>query len=232
MIGITERGDAALDTSWINWVKAGKPAILITKDPLKLSCYPYLKSEFNIIIHCTITGFGSSIIEPNVSKVQDSTSGIARLKMIYPDNRLVLRIDPIIPTDKGIEKAKYVLSEVLKLIPNIRLRISFIDQYNHVKERFSKAGFRLPWDTFHAPLELRKKAYNELSLLYKNIEICGEPDFECTGCISQKDCDILRINVNNNIGAQRQFCKCLAEKHELLNNKKPCKFSCLYCYWR
>ena len=36
-IGITERGDAALDTSWENWVFVQKrPAILISKDPLKL----------------------------------------------------------------------------------------------------------------------------------------------------------------------------------------------------
>lgn len=36
-IGITERGDAALDLSWEDWVFAQKrPAILISKDPLKL----------------------------------------------------------------------------------------------------------------------------------------------------------------------------------------------------
>ena len=37
LIGITERGDAALDTHWEDWVFVQKrPAILISKDPLKL----------------------------------------------------------------------------------------------------------------------------------------------------------------------------------------------------
>ncbi len=37
LIGITERGDAALDTTWEDWVFVQKrPAILISKDPLKL----------------------------------------------------------------------------------------------------------------------------------------------------------------------------------------------------
>ena len=37
LIGITEKGDAAIDTSWKNWVfMQRRPAILISKDPLKL----------------------------------------------------------------------------------------------------------------------------------------------------------------------------------------------------
>ena len=36
-IGITERGDAAINTDWKTWVYSfNKPAILITKNPIKL----------------------------------------------------------------------------------------------------------------------------------------------------------------------------------------------------
>ena len=35
-IGITERGDAALNTGWKKWVENGQPAILITKNVIKL----------------------------------------------------------------------------------------------------------------------------------------------------------------------------------------------------
>jgi len=62
-IGITERGDAALDLGWLPWVEDGKPAILITKDPLKLwkeLIGHLLSKKFNIIIHATITGLGGS----------------------------------------------------------------------------------------------------------------------------------------------------------------------------
>ena len=37
LIGVTERGDASIDTSWKDWVfMQRRPAILISKDPLKL----------------------------------------------------------------------------------------------------------------------------------------------------------------------------------------------------
>ena len=67
-IGITERGDAALDTSWFQWVVEEKqPAILITKDPSKLNrILNDLDFAPNIIVHATITGFGGTILEPIV----------------------------------------------------------------------------------------------------------------------------------------------------------------------
>ena len=68
LIGITERGDATLDTSWKGWVfEQKRPAILISKDSAKLfneitkmsNAYGFLP---NIIVHCTITGFGGTKI--------------------------------------------------------------------------------------------------------------------------------------------------------------------------
>jgi hypothetical protein len=69
-IGITERGDAGLDLGWLPWVREGKPAILITKDPgtllkeLMLQGKEYPPGKFNVIIHTTITGLGGSVFEP------------------------------------------------------------------------------------------------------------------------------------------------------------------------
>ena len=71
-IGITERGDAALNLEWYNWVLANKPTILITKNPKKLIEDFKNNSgksifDFNIILHATITGLGGTAIESNVS---------------------------------------------------------------------------------------------------------------------------------------------------------------------
>lgn len=41
-IGVTERGDPALDLSWLPWVKNGNPTVLITK---KLLCSDCAKKE-------------------------------------------------------------------------------------------------------------------------------------------------------------------------------------------
>jgi hypothetical protein len=229
-IGITERGDAALNFGWLPWVREGNPAILITKDPkkllFKLMDEGFEGCKYNIIVHTTITGLGGTRLEPNVPTMKDSLKvGYQGLICLLSIDRVVLRIDPVIPTDKGIQVAKNVLKHKE---PNGRVRVSFIDLYPHTKQRLKKVGISLPWDTFHAPLELRKKAYEELG----RPEICGEPDFECTGCVSELDCKTLGVDPMVVSGKQRKFCACLMNKKELLNSRHPCGNCCVYCYWK
>jgi hypothetical protein len=229
-IGITERGDAALNTEWLDWVKSNQPAILISKNPFLL--YDHLKNldKPNVIVHCTITGFGGTILEPNVPEPDLSFKGYKSLIELLGLNRVILRVDPIIPTEKGIKVAINMI-EIGKLIANdknVRVRISFIDNYKHVQERFEKAEIPVfPWG-FHAPLDLRIKTWLTLG----KPEICGEPEMECTGCISSLDCKTLGVEEIESEFKQRQSCKCLANKFELLSNKKPCSHACTYCYWR
>lgn len=225
VIGITERGDAALDTSWLPWVLDGKPAILISKRPNAM--FELLRNfkNINVIVHTTITGFGSTILEPNVPCFEHTISGYCALVGLLGADRVVLRVDPIIPTEKGIETAKSVIDKVL----DTRIRISFIDNYDHLKERFKQNEIdQLPWDSFHAPLELRKKVWEELG----KPEICGEPDMPCTGCVSEKDCKTLRVKPVDKEKGQRWFCACLANKKELLSNRCQCQHGCLYCYYK
>jgi hypothetical protein len=73
-IGITERGDVALDLGWLPWVQKGKPAILITKDP-------------------RTPGFGRSVLEPYVSDKFESLTAYKQLICVYGIDRVVLRID-------------------------------------------------------------------------------------------------------------------------------------------
>jgi DNA repair photolyase len=225
-IGITERGDAALDHGWLPWVKDDRPAILITKDPLKLfdflTCNDY--RFFNIIVHAVVTGFGGTILEPKVPGSAIGIAGFHALNSFLEPGRVVLRVDPVIPTEKGIETARHVIDKCLAE----RVRISFIDNYDHVKARLKEVDASLPWDSFHAPLEMRRRAWEILG----RPEICGEPDFECTGCISAEDCEILRVDVSNSQKGQRKVCACLGNKHELLKNRSRCPHECIYCYWK
>ena len=231
-IGITERGDAALDTGWLNWVLLGSPAILITKNPgllaEKLSEVPIQ----NIIIHCTITGFGGSILEPGVPPFQEAIEGYKSLVKTYSKDRAVLRVDPIIPTEKGIEKAKKVIEAAKGSYG--RIRISFLDNYSHVKKRFEEAKLPIINYNFHAPLSTRKTVLTSLEELAETkLEVCGEPEMECTGCVSIKDIEILTPNVKEiQMSKQRPACACLAMKQELLLNRKQCAHGCLYCYWK
>lgn len=230
-IGITERGDAALHLGWQEWVQTnGRPAVLITKNPLLLD--NFLSGMENIIVHATITGMGRTIIEPGVIYSKEACKGVVRLVEKFGVKRVILRCDPVIPTDQGILTAQGVIEPLRSLFPNMRMKISFMDLYPHVKERFRDAGVlkRIPWGTFDAPLELKKKAWERLG----KPEICGEKDLPVTGCISETDCNILGVELDDSIGKskQRACCACIGVKTELLDHPNRCKHGCLYCYWK
>lgn len=240
MIGITERGDASLNDSWIKWVKNDKkPTILITKSPSRLIEKILKPNELlyknpNFIIHCTITGLGGTVYEPNVKDFKEELDSLIELSKKLGEKHIVLRIDPILPYN--IEPALEVLNEARKLDFNGRYRISFLDFYKHVVERFLKNGIEIPKIykkdgvyNLHAPLYLRRSIVKKY---FSMAEICGEPDLYCTGCVSELDCKTLKVIPNEKKSQQRLSCMCLAMKKELLNNKSPCFHNCIYCYWK
>lgn len=232
MIGITERGDAHLNTAWVKWVSDNQPAILITKNPLGLCSHLIRLDNPNVIVHATITGYGASVLEPNVVPFEEAIIGLKALRKIIDPERIVLRIDPVIPTEKGIEVALNVLKNAQK-IGLFRVRISFLDLYNHVRKRFINNEIDCPWNGFHAPVEQRKAAFDVIQKESKTVvEICGEPNFDCTGCVSAYDCKILNVDPSKAGGYQRENCACLALKKELLSDKQQCWHKCLYCYWK
>jgi hypothetical protein len=114
--------------------------------------------------------------------------------------------------------------------------------YDHVKKRFREANLEIPYETFHAPLEVRKKICDVLVGLGQkygfDVESCAEPGIESISCLSQKDIDILgltdKIKLVGNKG-QRSNCHCPSNKTELIKSNdraKQCNNKCLYCFWR
>lgn len=223
MFGITERGDAGLDLSWIGRAHEMEGIIAITKAPHRLT---ELAIPANVIIHCTITGYGGTILEPGVRPWQDEILAYQRLVRLYGRSRVILRIDPIIPTEKGLARAIQVFEH-----RKSRVRISFFDNYPHVRARFAAAKLPiLETDGLHFPLSIREAAAKH----FPDAEICGEPDLPCQGCISNLDYRALRLHepAIQTISTQRKACRCLATKVELLDKRGQCQHNCLYCYWR
>lgn len=243
LIGITERGDAALDLSWEDWVFAQKrPAILISKDPLKL--YGELSQMSvrygfrpNVIVHCTITGFGGTKIEPNVPPSGVSFEGYRRFVDMLGKDRVVLRCDPVIPTEKC---AAFAAEKIMSKSLGTRIRFSFLDIYGHVKQRFADAGIDMgklgvKAGNLHADLddrlrliEIIKRHVPDFSLL----SACGEPGIQSEPCVSKRDCDILGVTLMQPLFQQRPACGCAANKKELLRARGQCGHRCLYCYWK
>jgi len=233
-IGITERGDAAFNTKWLKWVKIEKkPAILISKQPellINILINNDLLNAKNILFHINITGNGGTEMEPCVPNYKKSLESFYYLVEKYGKNRVVLRIDPIIPIEPYLKNSYAVLSDVKEKLGKdmTRVRISFLDNYNHVKSRMKEKGLT-PFDySFHAPLNDRKKIWLKMG----QPEICGEPNMTSTSCVSEIDCEILGVEPMESISTQRKECHCLANKKELLNEKKPCNSKCIYCYWQ
>lgn len=221
-IGITERVDPTINLKWVSWVQAEKPAILITKMPRLL--LPLLNGEENIIVHCTITGLGGGLVEPKIDPWTISLEYYHYLCNLLGPERVVLRIDPIVYRD-------YWKEDVLKLLvkgAEGRVRISFLDLYHHVEERFKDANLSLPQEHFHKPLNERLDIWNKLG----QPEICGEPGMPNTPCVSLLDCEILGVKPSSTLKGQRRDCGCLANKTELCPWPPKCTYECLYCYWK
>lgn len=249
MIGITEGYDPVFCSDWKNWAH-DKPTILITKNFPKL--HKELLGTFppNIIFHVTCTGLSGTVFEPNTPSVDEVLDSIKDLND-YQKSHIVLRCDPICPPlfacDKnpdfnGVEYYENI-HKILTFgaTNNLRIRISFMDMYKHVWERLDnypllknhlKKFYR---DELHLPLEIRKSFLDLVEkLVRRKVEVCGEPDIECTGCVSAIDLDTLHIDLKHSVetGIQRPACACLALKKELIPIKKVCPHNCLYCYWK
>ena len=239
-IGITERGDAALDLTWSNKIMSMDGSILITKNISNRAFLDKIRTMLKldrIIIHATITGWGGTELEPNVPTWERTVETFNKIHTKMQEDRLVLRVDPIIPAWTGLERA----CAVIKASTAKRVRISFLDLYPHVIERMKSKGIEIPWDGFHAPEGIRKHCLQHLCDTFpeRQFEICGEPqttkhsNLEYIGCISQKDLKAFGISdENQKLKGQRATCGCLACKTEMLNQRGQCAHSCLYCYWK
>ena len=222
-IGITEGADPTINSNWTNWVREDNPAILITKAPRLL--LSLLEGDENIIVHCTITGLGGTILEPRIDNPDLSLKAYHELCTMFGKEKIILRIDPIIPLWDGGYK---ITPGLIAKEAEGRVRISFMDQYDHVKNRFSKKNIYLPWQTFHAPLTDRKLLWEQLG----NPEVCAEPGLPSMPCVSPEDCRILRVTPSTKRKGQRALCGCLANKTEICRPPPKCTYGCLYCYWK
>lgn len=250
-IGITERGDAGIDLSWTGRLDSVNGAILITKNLMDGFCRAVLDSKDHhpLIIHAGCTGWGGSALEPRVPRYHDQLGRLSKLITDgFPAKRCVLRIDPIIPTPAGLDAVRHVLNYAANdpNLAHLRVRISVLDEYKHVKERLTAKGyspfypngaFQASPEQFDAVRRMLEQTHTESGF---HFETCAEPALgdsdaiERCGCISAKDLDLMGLPApDTGVNPQhRHGCLCLSCKHELLSNRKQCPHGCLYCYWR
>ena len=156
-IGITETSDPCFHLDIFDNLYDAN--IIITKNLSSKMIEKLIENKDKCILHMTVTGMGGSKIEPFVPEPSINLKQIKKLiENGFPVQQIVLRIDPIVITDKGINTCINVL-EMFKDVGIKRVRISFMDMYNHTKKRFINSGIKLPYDTFHANKDIRKNTY-------------------------------------------------------------------------
>lgn len=247
-VGITEAGEISFSLDTFDRLYDAN--IIITKRLTRGLVDKLVEHSDKCILHLTVTGFGGSKIEPFTPPIDVTIKNTRELILKgFPVSQIVLRIDPIIPTDKGVETAVTVLKSFSELGIK-RIRLSFLDMYKHVQSRFKKEEIDIPdiyknedgTVKFHVSLEERTEKLKQITdyakaIGFDSVEVCGEPGIESISCLSQKDIDILgltdKITLIGNKG-QRGSCSCPANKTELLKVGRPhrCENACLYCFWR
>lgn len=187
--GITEAGDAGLDYSWADKLLDGN--IIITKHLTSKNqklIELLLKNREKIILHVTCTGYGGTKMEPYVPKAQEVYSGVMELiSKGFPEKQIVLRTDPIIPTEAGLKRVAWVWE--LFFDANIdRVRYSVIDMYPHTKERIRAVFGKVPFESFKAPEYMLNNVRNyiERYSMFFDFEACAEDLPGKTGCIRKK----------------------------------------------
>ena len=238
-IGTCEVGEIAYNLDAFD--RLYKANIIITKRLTDELIEKLIEHKDKIILHLTCTGMGGTRIEPFVPTPQKTLEKLHKLlDGGFTTSHIVLRIDPIVPTRKGVETAMGVL-RLFRGLEIKRVRISFLDNYKHVRERFKEIGVELYNGEFHAPLKERLKCLTAIKYCaeecgYETVEACGEPGIDSIPCLSQKDIDILGLTdeiVLEGSAKQRKSCGCPANKSELLRVKPHrCENKCLYCYWK
>ena len=239
-IGVCEAGEISFNLEAFDRLYRGN--IIITKRLTDKVIEKLVEHQDKIILHLTVTGFGNSRIEPFVPKAEDTYKKLVKLiEAGFPVSHVVIRVDPIVPTEKGMNTALNVITAFGGLGIK-RLRFSFLDNYKHVKTRFKQEGIpELYGGEFHAPLEDRLAHAKKIEEVahdagFESVEACGEPGIESISCLSQKDIDILGLTGEITLegsAEQRTSCHCPANKSELLKVKPHrCENACLYCYWK
>ena len=135
-VGITEAGEISFALDAFDRLYYAN--IIITKRLTRGLIEKLVEHRDKCILHLTVTGFGGSKIEPFTPPISATINNAKELlEKGFPVSQIVLRIDPIIPTKKGIDTAISVL-DAFSEFGITRVRISFLDMYKHVHSRFKK----------------------------------------------------------------------------------------------
>ena len=193
-----------------------------------------------IYCHITITGLGSSFLEPNTQPYQETIDLLPKIiDFVKIPERVNIRFDPILNL---IDKNGITLSN-FNLFPEIaeqckehgitEFTISWVTAYKKVQSRLSALDFV----KFEADDNLKEKQAEQLNAWAKALGIhikgcCTQPFFSSYGCINGKLLTELhpkkeKCTLQKPTG-QRPLCVCTKSRD--IGWYYSCPNGCAYCY--
>lgn len=243
--GITDvGGDPATTDVWMdNYEKYGcKLAVIVSKGlPTKKGQDWLLEHKDNTLFHATITGWGGTSVEEGVKPWHEQLDRVnAFVAQGYHKDHVIIRVDPILLCEEGIQRAKAVMKAAAEE-GYTNIKYSWYDTfYDHAKARFQVIGMPVPASVDSAEgQKLRNEMMSFIFSLEKKYGIrfttCAEkknPHY--AGCVDAwtfEKCGRSASEVVGNAN-QRGECGCAANKVELIpySEISKCPHKCVYCF--
>jgi hypothetical protein len=220
--------------SIVLWTKT--PHLLFQEHELRNRLLEYDQ----IYMHITITGLGSSFLEPNTLHYQETLNLLPKLiDFVKSPARINIRFDPILNL---VYKDGTFLSN-FQFFPTIaeqckdqgitKFTISWITAYEKVQRRLRVLGFV----KFEADNDLKEKQAKQLNVWGKELDVrikgcCTQPFFPAYGCINGKLLTELhpkkeKCTLEKPEG-QRPLCVCTKSRD--IGWYYSCPNGCAYCY--
>ena len=222
MIGITEHGDSSICLEWIDKIDTVDELILVTKNPgafIKSDLAEIIKEHKDkITFHCSISGYGKTMLEQRVSPILTTILCMKELK--DSGFKVALKIYPIIATPKGFNNLKALIDNVRNMLGSLKDLEIHWDFLNNTKDMKAR-GIKVPWTTKKTP-EVYDDEFAGANLVISYFNWLEEND-----------------NVILKYKGKGKTYKILP-KHwidktnnyiELLDDKEQCFYRCLHCPW-
>ena len=114
-IGTTENGDAGLDLSWTGRMAQVDGAVLTSRSLNPEFASALLRYRNSVVLHIAMSGYGYSVLEPRVPKFESLTTDLCQLvEQGFPADHVVIRVDPIVPTEKGLMRSLEVMEHLME----------------------------------------------------------------------------------------------------------------------
>lgn len=216
-----------------------------------------IENKDKIILHYIVSGYGSTPLEPAVPHPAIAYKSLQTLIQLgFPKKQIVLRIDPVLPSEQGLIVVNQVLN-VFRTLGIKRCRFSFLKQNQNVKTRAAWMQFFCGPNVNLNPYysELYGKIFNyaagfqrkDMCNLAKKwdwhytFETCSRDDKDDfneyeKACVSFDDYKRLGIRNFENpqeVYTRKNKCKCPDNVVELYpQTNMQCGLKCVHCKYK